>query len=172
VYLFIESLAIRGKLHCGYLDICTTNMAFLTNIEAFLDPAIPDALVGSYCLLVAVELALKDANCIVPGSSHDIPSMLQMAASLPTTAATDAAQLNSFSVQLHNDLCSVTCQGKNGTPIPVPRKSYPHLRYGRRKGDWGGVAETSDLCLSNLETTCRALCMFLSTNGARLGVHL
>ncbi len=128
-------------------------MAFTSNIRAFRNLAQPDALINSYCLLVAVELALKDGNCVVPGSiNHDVPGMLQVAANLPTALPFVSAQLLSFSQSLRNNLGLITCQGKSGAPQPVPPANYPFIRYGRYMGDWGGMSETPNQYFANLGT--------------------
>lgn len=147
-------------------------MAFTSNIRAFRNLDQPDALVNSYRLLIAVELALKDGSCMVQGGGHDVPGMLQVAANLSTATTYVSAQLNALSQNLRNDLGSITCQGKNGAPNPVRPASYPDLRYGRQAGDWGGLCETPTSCFASLELTCLNLCAFLSAHGAHLGVHL
>jgi len=149
-------------------------MAFTSNIRAFFNLAHPNALVHSYRLLVAVELALKDGNCTVPGGGHDVPGMLQVAANLPTALALPyvSGQLLSFSQHLRNNLGLIICQGKNGAPQSVPPANYPYIRYGRHMGDWGGLDETPDQYFADLEHTCQNLCAFLSAHGAHLGVHL
>lgn len=147
-------------------------MAFTANIRSFLNLTQSDPLVNSYRFLVAVELALKDGKYTVLGGGHDVPGMLQMAASLPTALPYISAQLFSFSQILRNNLGSITCQGKNGGHQSVPPSSYPYIRYGRRTGDWGGMNETPNQNFVDLELTCRNLCTFLSAHGAHLGVHL
>lgn len=145
-------------------------MAFTSNIRSFFNLTKSDPLVDSYRLLVAVELALKDSGR--PPGGHDVPGMLQAVARLPTAPPHISAQLNAFSQQLRNDLGSITCVGKTGSPIPVPCNNYPFMRYGRHAGEWGGVDETPRQHFVALETTCRNLCAFLSAHGALVGVHL
>lgn len=149
-------------------------MAFTSNIRAFYNLSQPHPLFDSYRLLVALELALKDANCTVPGGGHDVPNMLVAAANLPSAVALPhiSAQLNSYSAKLRIDLGSITCQGKKSLPEPVPPSSYPYIRYSRCFGDWSGVKETSSQTLTTLETTCRLICAFISAHGALIGVYL
>lgn len=150
-------------------------MAFTSNIRAFRDLSQQEDLVDLYRMLVALELALKDANCVTTGpANHDVPSMLAIAAHLPSAAALPfvSAQLIGYAAALKNDLTSVTCQGKDGNPCPVPAKSYPFIRYARRVGDWGGVAETPAQALSALRATCHNIIQLFLTHGAALGVHL
>jgi hypothetical protein len=119
-------------------------MAYTTSIRAFGRLALRDALVDSYRMLVALELALKDAKCFNGGSGHDVPSMLTVAAYLPATLNFPyvGAQLLGYSATLKSDLVAIYCQGKDGKPTTVPWHNYPYIRYTRRPGDWGGVAET------------------------------
>ncbi len=146
-------------------------MAFTSNIQEFLSPTLSGQLVTSYRLLVAIELALKDGNCTA-ADGHDIPTMLQVAANLPGTAPMISAQLNSFSAALRSDLGTITCQGLNGRPKPVPPNKYPYIRYNRYAGDWGGIDETAPVAITSLENTCRGLCVFLAAHGAAIGVRL
>lgn len=146
-------------------------MAFTTNIRIFKLPSPQHALSVSYRLLVAVELALKDANC-AGGGGHDVPGMLTVAANLPTATPHISGQLNSYALQLRATLGQITCQGRNGAPTPVPGHSYPYLRYCRVAGDWGGVHETAAARLAALALICQNLCAFLSVHGRTLGVSL
>lgn len=147
-------------------------MAFTSNIQIFKLAATQHALSVSYQLLVAVELALKDGNCTVNGSGHDVPSMLGVAANLPAATTYVSGQLISYGQQLTAALGLITCQGKTGNPGPVAANNYPHLRYCRLSGDWAGVAETAAGRLTDLELICRSLCAFLSAHGRTLGVIL
>jgi len=150
-------------------------MALTSNIQAFYNLTQPHPLFNSYRFLVALELALKDANCIVlGGGGHDVPNMLVAAANLPSAIALPhvSAQINSYSVNLRRDLSSITCQGKNNSPQPVPPTSYPYIRYSRCVGDWGGVNETPPQNLITLENTCRLICAFMTAHGAQIGVYI
>lgn len=147
-------------------------MAYTTSTRAFRDLATQDPLVDSYRLLVAIELALKDAALGPPGG-HDVPAMLSAAAhTASSTFPFVSAQLNSYAASLGHDLGQISCNDRNGNVSPVPSKSYPHMRYGRRFGDWGGVSETPAAALGTLESTCHLLCGFLIAHGAKFGVHL
>ncbi len=115
---------------------------------------------------------MKDGNCTVPGGGHDVPGMLQVAATLPTAAPYVSAQLLSFSQILRNNLGLITCQGKNDAPQSVPPNSYPYIRYGRHAGDWSGINETPTQYFADLELTCLNLCAFLVAHGAHVGVRL
>lgn len=148
------------------------SMAFTSNIKAFLNPAIQDPLSRAYCMLVAIELALKDASFTVSGGGHDVPGMLQLAANAIAGSPATSAQLNSLSLQLKNALGAITCQGKNGHPTHVPPVNYPYLRYTRRSGDWGGINETPANSLSILEAVCQNLRAFLIQHRTMLGVQL
>lgn len=147
-------------------------MAFTTNIRIFRLPSPQHALSVSYRLLVAVELALKDANCGAGGGGHNVPGMLTVAANLPAATPQISGQLSSYALQLQTTLGLISCQGKNGMPTPVPSNSYPYLRYCRVAGDWGGVNETPPANLTDLEHICQNLCAFLSVHGRTLGVNL
>lgn len=147
-------------------------MGYLTSARAFRNLSGQDPLVDSYRLLVAVELALKDAN-LGPSGGHDIPTMLAAASqSVAAAAPFLATQLNGFAASLANDLQQVTCNHRNGQIAPVPARSYPYLRYCRRAGDWAGANETPMATIAALESNCHNLCRFLVTHGAQLGVSL
>jgi len=147
-------------------------MGYLTSTRAFRSLSAQDPLVDSYRLLVAVELALKDAN-LGPASGHDVPTMLAAASQAVAVAAPFlATQLNGFSASLANDLQHVTCNDRNGQAVPVPARSYPYLRYCRRAGDWAGAHETPTAAIAALESNCQSLCRFLVMHGAQLGISL
>jgi hypothetical protein len=168
--LSLAHLAIQGKTQAPKTN---QPMAYTTSVRAFRDLTHQDPLVDSYRLLVAIELALKGA-ALSPVGGHDVPMMLSDAANafVAATMPLASGQLLSLSAQLGNDLVQVTCNGLNGQPSPVPAKSYPHLRYGRRTGDWAGVSETPGTVLGDLESTCHLICKFLIAHGAKIGVHL
>lgn len=149
-------------------------MTFTSSIQAFGALSRQDALVDSYRMLIALELALKDAKCGVVGSGHDIPSMLTLAAHLPASNAVPyvSAQLLGYSATLKADLVSIICEGKSGSPSAVPAHNYPYIRYTRRVGDWGGTNETPVAALAALEVTCHRITQFLSVHGAKIGVFL
>lgn len=149
-----------------------SDMSFTSNKRAFLNPATQEPLLSAYCILVAIELALKDANIPAQNGGHDVPTMLQFAANAMAPTSVVSAQLSSFSAQLKTDLSAITCQGKQGSPIGVPGHNYPFIRYSRQHGDWGGVDETPIKRVFALEATCNNLRVFLVTHGATLGVQL
>lgn len=147
-------------------------MAYTTSTRAFRELTKQDPLVDSYRMLVAIELALKDAS-FGPPDGHDVPAMLSAAAQAASaTFPFVSGQLNGYGAQLVRDLGQITCNNRLGQASPVPAKSYPHLRYGRRIGDWGGVNETPNPAFGALESTCHLLCAFLITHGAKIGVRL
>lgn len=148
-------------------------MAFTRTIRAFGALSHRDPLVDAYRILVAIELALKDAGCVSP-QGHDVPTMLAHAAVIaaPSQANYVSAQLTSFSAQLRNDLTAIICQGKNGHPCSVPPHSYPHIRYVRQQGDWGGIQETPANLILGLEATCQHIMRYLSIHGKSIGVLL
>jgi hypothetical protein len=149
-------------------------MGLTTNISAFGNLALQNALVDSYRMLVALELALKEANCSIPGTGHNVPGMLANAANLPALATTPlvGAQLLGYSATLRADLVAITCEHKNGGPTAVQGDNYPHIRYTRCHGDWGGVDETSAVNLSTLESTCHLITQFLRSHATTIGVQL
>jgi hypothetical protein len=147
-------------------------MAFTTNVQVFKAPSTAHELSVSYRLLVAIELALKDASCGVTGSGHDVPAMLAVAANLPSATPLVSGQLNSYAFQLKRALVVICCQGKSGAPASVPAHNYPYLRYCRCEDDWGGVGETASANLTALAVVCQNLCAFLSVHGGTLGVFL
>jgi len=149
-------------------------MAFKSNIRAFYNHSKSHPLLDSYRLLVALELALKDANYVAHCGSHDVPNMLVTASNSLSVAAFPlvSAQLKSYSAKLRSDLGSITCQGKNSLPTPVPPSSYPYIRYSRCFGDWSGINETPAHKLTTLETTCRSICAFITAHSVQIGVFL
>ncbi|NRT58142.1 hypothetical protein [Sphaerotilus uruguayifluvii] len=147
-------------------------MAFSTNKRTFLNFASPAPLLKTYCILVAIELALKDAAVPAGRGGHDVPTMLDNVADSISGAPSISGALKSISLQLRRDLASITCQEKGGAVGNVPPYSYPYIRYSRHSGDWGGVNETSPALISGLEVTCNNLLGLLTTHGSTIGVHL
>lgn len=144
-------------------------MAYQTNISTFLPNGPPSPLLDSYRILVAIELALKDRGFNGGTSGHDIPSMLaQTAIQHPTLAS----QLNAHQAKLHSDLAQITCNDKNSQPVFVKANNYPHARYTRFVGDWGGVSETSQESIEALAQTCNSLLGHLQTHKATLGIQI
>jgi hypothetical protein len=83
-------------------------------------------LVRLYSVLVAMELALKDANRAIAGtwsSGHDVPTMM---------SAYDAALGGSLGVALSQ----LRCTDKFGNTAPVATSNYPHIRYLRHETDF------------------------------------
>lgn len=118
---------------------------------------------------MAIELALKDLGFNGGTSGHDIPSMLaQTAFRHPTLAS----QLNAHQAKLHSDLAQITCNDKNSQPVFVKSNNYPHARYTRFVGDWGGVSETSQQSIEALAQTCNSLLGHLQTHKATLGIQI
>jgi hypothetical protein len=147
-------------------------MAYRTNISAFLSISSENSLASSYAKLIACELALKDANCHAPGNGHDVPAMLTIAAALPGAQVFLSAQLIGLITQLNADLAALQCLNKAGVAVAVRSTQYPDMRYTRHSGDWGGVSETPDSAIDQLETTCSKLCELLAAHGSVIGVFL
>ena len=149
-------------------------MAFTSNIKAFGNLGQPNALVNAYRLLVAVELALKDAGWTNPtaGGGHDVPQMLQIAAYSASAPGPLSAKLIVLVNSLRRDLGKITCQGIDNRPKAARPHAYPDIRYGRHSGDWAGASETPDQHFADLELTCRDLCNVLSQHGTQIGIHL
>lgn len=143
-------------------------MTYHTNISAFLPNGPPHPLLDAYRILVAIELALKDIGCTCTGG-HDIPTMLSQAASQHPMLA---GELNTHQAKLRADLCQLTCNSPKGQAAPVSANNYPHVRYTRCIGDWGGNSETPHQSIVNLAQTCYSLLSHLQTHKATLGIHL
>lgn len=143
-------------------------MAYQTNIAAFLSTGSNHPLLDAYRILVAIELALKDAGCNRQGG-HDIPSMLAQTASKHPTLA---SQLNAHLAKLRNDLTQLVCNGPHGSPTQVPARNYPYARYTRFAGDWAGIDETPSQQVIALAQTCNSLLLHLQTHKVTLGIQL
>ena len=144
-------------------------MTYRTNISIFLRGGPPSPLLDAYRILVAIELALKDMGCTSGTSGHDIPAMLSQAASRHPMLA---SQLNGHQAKLHSDLIQITCNDKNNQPVFVKANNYPHARYTRFVGDWGGVSETSHQSIAAFAQTCNSLLSHLQTHKATLGIQI
>lgn len=144
-------------------------MTYRTNISVFLPSGPPNPLLDAYRILVAIELALKDVGCTGGTSGHDVPKMLDQAAAQHPMLA---SQLNAHQTKLRADLCQLTCNSSNGQPAPVSANNYPHARYTRFSGDWGGIRETPHQSIVDLARTCNSLLSHLQTHKATLGIHL
>ena len=143
-------------------------MAYTTNISAFLPTETYSPLLDAYRILVAIELAFKDVGYNGAGG-HDIPSMLAQAAiHYPLLAS----QLNAHQARLRTDLVQLICNNARGQPAQVLANNYPHVRYTRFAGDWGGVSETTHLSVRSLAQTCNNLLVHLQTHKATLGIQL
>jgi hypothetical protein len=144
-------------------------VTYKTNISTFLPNGPQTPLLESYRILVAIELALKDRGFNAGTTGHDIPAMLaQTAIQHPTLAS----QLNAHQAKLHSDLIQLTCNDKNNQPIFVRANNYPHARYTRFVGDWGGVRETSFQAIEALAQTCNSLLGHLQTHKTTLGIQI
>lgn len=144
-------------------------MAYQTNISTFLPNGPPSPLLDSYRILVAIELALKDRGFYGGTTGHDIPSMLaQTAVQHPALAS----QLNAHQAKLNSDLVQIICNDKNSKPVFVKANNYPHARYTRFFGDWGGVNETSHPSIAALAQTCNSLLSHLQTHKVTLGIKI
>jgi hypothetical protein len=144
-------------------------VTYQTNISTFLPNGPPSPLLDSYRILVAIELALKVQGFNGGQNGHDIPLMLaQTAAQHPTLAG----QLNTHQAKLRADLVRITCNNKNNQPVAVQANNYPHARYTRLVGDWGGVNETSHQSIAALAQTCNSLLSHLQANKATLGIQI
>lgn len=147
-------------------------MPFSTNIRSFLAPAGSD-LTKSYLILISVELALKDA-AFKGRTSHDVPGMLLHAAQSPSiiTKPGIEVQLRGLATTLSNSLNAINCVGVDGNAERVPTSSYPHLRYCRFEGDWGGDKETSALKVAQLLHDCNNLFSVLRRISKSMGIKL
>lgn len=143
-------------------------MSYNTNISVFLPNGPPHPLLDAYRILVAIELALKDMGCTCTGG-HDVPTMLGQAASQHPMLA---SQLNVHQAKLKADLSQLTCNSPKGQPAPVLSNNYPHARYTRFTGDWGGIHETPHQSMAALAQTCYSLLSHLQTHKVTLGIHL
>jgi hypothetical protein len=149
-------------------------MPHTSNIKAFLQTLQPNHLLDSYRILVAVELALKDAGLSTVPSDHDVPAMLSRCALQMAASGNNAlsAQITAYETKLRADLAQLWCTNAKGTIIPVPARSYPYVRYTRHVGEWGGVSETLAQSIVDLAQTCNSLLAFLLANATSIGVKL
>lgn len=144
-------------------------MPYITNISIFLPNGPPHGLPESYRILVAIELALKDAGFDGGVSGHDIPGMLAQASmQYPFLAG----QLNGHQAKLAADLVQITCNNRGNSPDAVKANNYPHARYARLDGDWAGVSETPQAFIATLTQTCNSLLSDLQTHKATLGIQI
>jgi len=149
-------------------------MPHTTNIKAFLPNAPSTPILEAYRILVSIELALKDAGFFAGQGGHDIPAMLSMAAQRASGNGqlVLAGQIGAHQAKLRNDLAQLLTTRENGTIQSVPAHSYPHARYTRFAGDWGGVSETLSQAVIDLAQTCHSLLVLLRTNRIALGMNL
>ncbi len=83
-------------------------------------------LLAAYCMLVAVELALKDADPTWR-KGHNVPQLL--------TQQNDPG-LTSLAAQLESNLQNIPCTiGPTTVSAPVRKDNYPELRYMRHVDD-------------------------------------
>jgi hypothetical protein len=144
-------------------------VAYVTNISIFLPNGPTNRLLDAYRILVAIELALKDAGFTAGNTGHDIPSLLGQAA---TQHPLLASQLNTHQAKLRADLVQITCNNKFNQPVAVQSTNYPHSRYTRFIGDWGGVSETPQTSIDRLFQTCNNLLWHLKMHRSTLGIQL
>jgi hypothetical protein len=149
-------------------------LAYTSNIREFSSTS-GGPISTAYRLLVAIELALKDAGLAPPGTGgHDIPSMLANAALAANAAGQPflSGQLSAYSAQLTASLGAITCTGLKQAFQQVPSTSFPYIRYTRVAGEWGGTNETPNHVIKTLEMLCQTLFGFLLAHGKPIGVKL
>ena len=141
-------------------------MPYSCNQSAFKaggDDSLP-VLLRTYCCLVALELGLKDFLGLSesPGNAgHDLPDLLNQVKQRNRRAC---ASINSIQTQLRNQLTSIRCQGRAGSPQSMPAQSYPHIRYMRHTTDWQSDYST-DRQLHAVLSTVRKLVSSLAYQG-------
>lgn len=121
-------------------------------------------LLRTYCSLVALELGLKDFLGLPesPGNAgHDLPDLLNQVKQRNRRAS---VSINSIQTQLRNQLTSIRCQGRAGSPQSIPAQSYPHIRYMRHTADWQSDFST-DNQLHAVLSTVRKLVRSLAHHG-------
>ena len=148
-------------------------MAYTTNIAMFLPPSGAASnqanqakqLLDAYRILVAIELALKDAGFT---GGHHIPEMLsKIPAKHPSLSFTK------FQNDLRRDLTKIMCNDRDSKPPRrVKESSYPEIRYTRFSGDWGGVHETSFESINSLFQTTHNLLSYLRQHKNVLGITI
>jgi hypothetical protein len=139
-------------------------MPFTTNIQEF--QAFPgSALVESYLILIAIELALKDRGA-KSGDGHDVPGLLTSLLQFPKISKHPKlpGELTSYIAQLRSSLQAIWCTDQDGNPKKVPSNSYPYLRYCRCYSEWNGNKETKTADILTLNATCKSLRDFLRRN--------
>ena len=148
-------------------------MAYKTNIAMFLPPSgvasnqtnQAQQLLDAYRILVAIELALKDAGFT---GGHHIPEMLsKIPAKHPSLSFTK------FQNDLRRDLTKIICNDiGQKPPRGVKESSYPEIRYTRFLGDWAGIQETSPTDIKSLFQTVHNLLSYLRQHKNVLGITI
>ena len=123
-------------------------------------------LAPTYGTLVAIEIAIKDnmGAAANPAWQHNLPHILisfaaQRAAATPPVPA---AQLNSLSTRLGNELSQLICLDLSGNRSVVPGKSYPYMRYLLHEAD-GTPADTKETEIVAVNNTASAIITTLQT---------
>ena len=145
-------------------------MSYGYNRAEFKSVKISGSLVALYCKFVSLELALKEELGGVSSQlngGHDIPLLLNQLALTSTRAKVIAGRgkLNSLLVELRTKMGVINCQGRQGSCVKLPSKSYPYLRYIRHSSDnWVGANSTTAE-IAALNTTVNKIIHALTTTG-------
>jgi len=110
-------------------------MPHVTNRAAFRDCDATDPCFRLYTLLVAIELALKDALVTFP-NGHDLARLVSQG--MPSIPSGLQAQLTSLDSSLRLLICT-----DRGSAIPLNPAKYPGIRYLRHAND-GHVGGTQN----------------------------
>lgn len=128
-------------------------------------------LAWTYCRLVALELALKEAlGFLTTGSNggHDVPSLLHSFASTRLPASPHRAQLLALVLQLRAAISSLWCQGKGGAPVRARENCYPYIRYLRHQTDGWNPEFSGDADVDRLGSVVSAVYMAMNNVGAKV----
>lgn len=125
------------------------------NRASFLGRNGSSCLATTYGKLVAIELTIKDhmGASAKPEWRHNLPVILtsfatHCSSSNPTVST---ANLNSLASQLANNLARFECSGVSGNRQPVPRSSYPHMRYIFHEWDGSHPTDTKESDIHTLD---------------------
>lgn len=133
----------------------------------FLPPsgASSNKLLDAYRILVAIELALKDAGFT---GGHNIPDMLSK-----INNSNPSILFAPIEIRLRRDLKNIMCNDiASKPPRGVKESSYPEIRYTRFSGDWNGAQETSTESIDSLFQTTYILLNHLKEHKTTLGINL
>jgi hypothetical protein len=111
-------------------------MGHAINRRAFRDADVTEPFFRLYTLLVAVELALKDAIGTHP-MTHDLDALVKQHLGANTSSSLEA-QLTTLQLSLSALVCTV-----KGTQASVRANKYPDLRYLQHSADGFANGSTS-----------------------------